>query len=412
MRKEKKWFRGRMFTAFVVVLALVAAGCGGDDDDDDAGVVRRPTGGGSSEECGSVTVGSTNFSEQFIVASMFAQVLEARGCKVDVQENLGAREVVFPALEAVRSTSSPSTSGPCSSSSTRVPAKRQPDDARDLRRAGRGISTEDDLVGLDPSDAQDRNALGGDRRDCRASSSSTTVSDLESVAGELIMGGPPECPTRPLCLQGYESVYGLNFKEFKPLDAGGPLTFEALENGDIQVALVFSTQGQLEGDDLVVLEEDKDLQPAENVLPVIRNGCVNDTIAAALISVSDVLTTEDLISLNKQVDIDLEDARGRRAGLPGGQGTALDATDGLGTRVARTGHPATKRVAGPQRLHLERRRRRRTDGPRRRHQGRHAAGCSVERGASQSSLHSPISSSDWLGRVECPRARSRRVRAT
>ncbi len=51
-----------------------------------------------------------------------------------------------------------------------------------------------------------------------------TVSDLESVAGELVMGGPPECPTRPLCLLGYEQVYGLNFKEFKPLDAGGPLT--------------------------------------------------------------------------------------------------------------------------------------------------------------------------------------------
>ena len=73
--------------------------------------------------------------------------------------------------------------------------------------------------------------------------------------------------------------------------------------------VVFSTQGQLEGDDLVVLEEDKDLQPAENVLPVIRTGVVNETIRDALISVMDVLTTEDLISLNKQVDIDLEDAQ-------------------------------------------------------------------------------------------------------
>ena len=78
MRKEKKWFRGRMFTAFVVVLALVAAGCGGDDDDDDASS-SDTTGSGSSAECGSVTVGSTNFSEQLIVASMFAQVLEAQG---------------------------------------------------------------------------------------------------------------------------------------------------------------------------------------------------------------------------------------------------------------------------------------------------------------------------------------------
>ena len=120
------------------------------------------------------------------------------------------------------------------------------------------------------------------------------------------MGGPPECPERPLCLQGYEDVYGLAFAEFRPLDAGGPLTFEALSSGDIDVALVFSTQGQL-ADGLVVLEEDMELQPAENVLPVIRNDVLNDTVMAALAEVSAVLTTEDLIALNSRVDIDLED---------------------------------------------------------------------------------------------------------
>jgi osmoprotectant transport system substrate-binding protein len=109
-----------------------------------------------------------------------------------------------------------------------------------------------------------------------------------------------------LCLQGYEDVYGLAFAEFKPLDAGGPLTFGALSSGDIDVALVFSTQGQL-ADGLVVLEEDMELQPAENVLPVIRNDVLNDTVMAALAEVSAVLTTDDLIALNSRVDIDLED---------------------------------------------------------------------------------------------------------
>jgi osmoprotectant transport system substrate-binding protein len=306
VRKEKKWFRGRMFTAFVVVLALVAAGCGGDDDDDDAGS-SDTTGSGSSEECGSVTVGSTNFSEQLIVASMFAQVLEAKGCTVDLQDNLGAREVVYPALASGEIDVIADYVGTLLEFLNEG-AGEATGETRASFDALAGYLAEDDLVGLDPSEAEDRNALAV-TAETAEEYNLEAVSDLESVAGELIMGGPPECPTRPLCLQGYESVYGLNFKEFKPLDAGGPLTYGALENGDIQVALVFSTQGQLEGDDLVVLEEDKDLQPAENVLPVIRTGVVNETIRAALISVMDALTTEDLISLNKQVDIDLEDAQ-------------------------------------------------------------------------------------------------------
>jgi osmoprotectant transport system substrate-binding protein len=166
--------------------------------------------------------------------------------------------------------------------------------------------TADQLTGLTPSQAQDRNALAV-TKDTADKNNLTNVSDLQPVAGTLVMGGPPECPTRPLCLVGYQNVYGLHFKSFKPLDAGGPLTYKALDNGDIQVALVFSTQGQLAGDKYVVLKEDKPLQPAENVLPVIRNEKLNPTVKTALDKVSAVLTTEDLIALNKKVDIDKED---------------------------------------------------------------------------------------------------------
>jgi osmoprotectant transport system substrate-binding protein len=304
VRSERKWFRGRMFTAFIVVLAVVAAGCGGDDDDDDA--ASSDTTGAPSEDCGSIVVGSTNFSEQFIVASMYAQALENAGCDVEVKDNLGAREVVFPALESGEIDLVAEYVGTLLEFLNEGAGEATGDVEASLSTL-QGYLSERGLTALQPSEAQDRNALAVTAATAEEYDL-TTVSDLESVASELVMGGPPECPERPLCQPGYESVYGLTFSEFRPLDAGGPLTFAALEGGDIDVALVFSTQGLLDDENLVVLEEDMDLQPAENILPVIRDDVLNSTVEDALDSVSAALTTEDLIELNRRVDVDLEDA--------------------------------------------------------------------------------------------------------
>jgi osmoprotectant transport system substrate-binding protein len=290
-----------MFVAFLVVLAVVAAGCGGDDDDNTSATNTTA----AKAACGSVTVGSTNFSEQFVVASMYGQVLEAAGCKVDVKDNLGAREVVFPALESGDIDLVAEYVGTLLEFLNKGAGEASSNLDASLAKLQQQLDSKN-LTALTPSEARDSNALAVTKATADKYSL-TTVSDLQPVADQLVMGGPPECPTRPLCLQGYESVYGLHFKEFKPLDAGGPLTYEALKNDDIQVALVFSTQGQLEDKNLVVLREDKDLQPAENVLPVIRNDKLNDTVKAALDKVSAKLTTNDLISLNKKVDIDKED---------------------------------------------------------------------------------------------------------
>jgi osmoprotectant transport system substrate-binding protein len=304
VRSERKWwFRGRMFTAFFVVLAVIAAGCGGDDDDDDASATT--TGSEPAEDCGSVVIGSTNFSEQFIVAAMYEEVLDQAGCDTELQENLGAREVVFPALESGEIDLVAEYVGTLLEFLNEGAGEATGDTAASLSLL-QGYLSERGLTALEPSDAQDRNALAVTKATADEFGL-TTVSDLQAVAGELVMGGPPECPERPLCLQGYESVYGLSFAEFRPLDAGGPLTFQALENGDIDVALVFSTQGQLDSDDIVVLEEDMDLQPAENILPVIRDEVLNATVEAALDEVSAALTTEDLIELNRRVDVDKED---------------------------------------------------------------------------------------------------------
>jgi hypothetical protein len=95
-----------------------------------------------------------------------------------------------------------------------------------------------------------------------------TISDLARAAPGLVFGGPPECPERPDCLPGLRRTYGLRFRAFAALDAGGPLTRQALEGGDIGAALLFSTDPAIRARHLVELADNRDLQPAENQRPV------------------------------------------------------------------------------------------------------------------------------------------------
>jgi osmoprotectant transport system substrate-binding protein len=127
------------------------------------------------------------------------------------------------------------------------------------------------------------------------------------TASELVFGGPPECAERPFCLGGLQSLYGLRFKEVKVLDVAGPETVGALEGGEIDVALLFTTTPQVEPKGFVLLADDLGLQPADNVVPVIRKEHVDrygDAIAKALDPVSAALTTDELRALNAKVDLE------------------------------------------------------------------------------------------------------------
>jgi len=131
------------------------------------------------------------------------------------------------------------------------------------------------------------------------------ISDLATVASGLSFGGPPECPNRRFCLLGLEATYGLTFEEFVPLDAGGPLTRQALENGNVDVGLLFTTDPALAEDGLVALEDDRDLQPAENVTPLVNREVVDrwgNQLVELVDGVSRDLTTQDLLDLNAQVE--------------------------------------------------------------------------------------------------------------
>jgi len=131
-----------------------------------------------------------------------------------------------------------------------------------------------------------------------------------TIASTLVLGGAPECPTRPFCLIGLKKTYGLTFKSFKALDAGGPLTVAALDQNKIQVAELFTTSGVIASKGWVLLQDDKNLQPADNVTPVLRNEIVaayGKTMTDLINAVSAKITTTVLTDLNKQTDIDQKD---------------------------------------------------------------------------------------------------------
>jgi osmoprotectant transport system substrate-binding protein len=128
-----------------------------------------------------------------------------------------------------------------------------------------------------------------------------------TIASRLVLGGPPECPKRPFCILGLEETYGVEFKDFKALDFGGPLTVEALKAGQIDVGLLFSTSSAIPANDFVLLEDDKNLQTAENITPLISQEAPLDDVEPLLNEVSGALTTEGITELNGRVEIDKEE---------------------------------------------------------------------------------------------------------
>ena len=256
-----------------------------------------------------VTVGSFNFSESTLLAELYAQALESGGLPVERALEVGPRELMQPALEQGLVDVVPEYLGSALSyfdpgaavASLDAPAIHK----RLVETLGRsGVEV------LSPAPAENQNgfavtAATAERYGLR------TLSDLAPVAGELVFGGPPECRERRLCLAGLQSRYELQFADFVALgDAGGRRTRAALTEGQVDVALLFTTDGHLATDEFVLLEDDRELQPAENVVPVVRRetiGRYGDRLVDRLDQVSAALTTEELSQLNRRVEVDDEE---------------------------------------------------------------------------------------------------------
>ncbi len=282
--------RRRVIGAVLVALALVAAACGSGDDSAD----REP-----------ITIGSANFSESALVAEIYAQALEANGISVARKLNIGNREIYAPALESGELDLLPEYVGSALTFLGGTATSDTEQTTTDLRSAwgDKGIAV------LEPAAAQDKNGIVI-RQDTASDLNVAKTSDLAAHNGTLVFGGPPECPNREFCLIGLTDVYGLDFVEFKPLDVGGPLTVAALEGDEIQVALLFTTDGVINAKGFILLEDDLGLQPAENLIPALRQDVVDaygDDVTSVLNAVSAALTTQDLTLMNKLVGFDGED---------------------------------------------------------------------------------------------------------
>ncbi len=283
-------FRSRSFGVLVVAVALIAAAC---------------SSGGGEIDGPTIKVGSANFSESALVAEIYAQALEAEGYSVDRKLNVGSREIYAPALESGELDLLPEYIG---TMLTFLGGEASSDSAAThsaLQAAWEplGISV------LEPAPAQDKNGLVV-TKETAAEFGLSRTSDLANLNGTLVFGGPPECPNREFCLIGLQSLYGLDFAEFKPLDVGGPITVTALESGEIDVALLFTSSAVILAKEFVLLEDDKGLQPAENLAPAVRTEILDvygDRFSKVLNSVSSALTTTEPIALNKAVEVDGDD---------------------------------------------------------------------------------------------------------
>jgi osmoprotectant transport system substrate-binding protein len=247
-----------------------------------------------------VTIGSFDFPESELLARLYGLALREAGIQVELQLALGPRELVEPALERGLIELLPEYAGSALGFLDGAAAQGGPSTTHDALVAA---TRDRGLVALDAARAQDQNGFVVTAETARLYGLQK-VTDLAPYAPHMTFGGPTECPSRPLCLDGLKSVYGLSFAGFVPLDTGGPLTVAALHTGEIDVGLLFTTDGTIDAEGFVLLGDDRHLQPAENVTPIIRPELLETfgpRLTDVVNAVSAALTTTDLRSMNAAV---------------------------------------------------------------------------------------------------------------
>jgi osmoprotectant transport system substrate-binding protein len=279
-------------------------------------VVGLTAGGVASAQTTSLTVGSKDFSGAQAISQAYGQALENKGDDITFKDNLGATEIVYKALENGDLDGYADYQGTLLTYLGGEPTSNSAETYKALQAklAGTGI------VASKPAPAVDVNGFYVTKATAKKYKLSK-LSDLTKVAPKLVFGTTPECEERPLCLgDKSQQLYGLHFKEVKKLDEGGPITVQALEDNDVQVALLF-TGSSVIPKDAVLLTDDKGLQPADNPVFVIKKDKATAATMKTLNAVSAKLTTAAYnkmsqdISENKQDPSDVAAAFLKKNGL-------------------------------------------------------------------------------------------------
>ena len=290
--------RTRIALAFTAAAAMLAvASCGSSSD-------PLASGGSTTKaETGTIIVGSANFPENALLAEIYAGALSAKGITVKKTLNIGSRETYIPALKDGSIDLIPEYTGVLAQYFNKNVKATDADGVYAELKAAVPAT----LTVLDKSAAEDKDAVvvtkaTADKYKLK------TIADLLPIAKDLTLGGPPEWKTRPTGVPGLKKLYNLDFKTFRPLDTGGPLSVQALKNGQVDAVNLFTTDASIAANGFVILDDPKSLFAAQNVVPLITKSKVSPTISAALNAISAKLDTATLGALVKEVVVDKKDA--------------------------------------------------------------------------------------------------------
>nr|WP_203689590.1 ABC transporter substrate-binding protein [Streptomyces sp. SID12488] len=288
--------------ATAVALAAVTfllAGCSSSSDDKSDPLAGDKAAGDT------VVVGSNNFAESILLADIYGEALKAKGIKVTYKPNIGSRETTYGLLKNGSITVLPEYNG---SLLAYLDAKAAQTSLASVNAAAKA-KLDSKLTLLESSPAEDKDSVTVNAATAKQYNltATSTLADLKTVAPDLVLGGSPEFQTRQQGMVGLESVYGLKFKSFKALDAGGPLTQAALKKNTVQAADIFTTDPTITKEKFVVLLDPKNLFGFANVTPLVYKSGLSQEGIDALNAVSAKLDTKALLELDSQVQLESKD---------------------------------------------------------------------------------------------------------
>jgi osmoprotectant transport system substrate-binding protein len=294
-----------LLAALVLALGVAACGTGGESDEEGettANLIEENPANNGVE----ITVGSKNFTEQFILGEIYAQALEAAGYDVSTDLNLGSEQIALRALEQGEIDAYPEYTSTALTSFFEFAPEDIPD-ARQAFEESRDDFEQLGLVAYPPTPFSSANAVGL-LTETADQLGISRISELEDISQDLTLYGSPECRQRIDCLVGLERNYGLEFKSFTPVAIG--LRYEVLDRGDADLSILFTTDAQLfVSDDYAILEDDRGVLPAGNVLFVARQRTADEAgpdFADTVERVQQNLTLDVMQELNARVDVDRE----------------------------------------------------------------------------------------------------------
>ena len=278
-------------------LAMALSACGGSSDP----LSNAPaTSSGASGEATSLVVGSADFPESQILAELYTGALNAAGVTATTKPNIGSREVYIKAVQDGSVDVIPDYSG---NLLLHVDKAATAESAEDIA-AALPDKLPDGLAVLEPSEAENKDAMVVTKATAEKYQLKS-IEDLAKVCSEIAVGAPATFAERAYGLPGLKENYNCVPKKLEPFsDGGGPLTLKALLEDQVQVADIYTTTPSIADNDLVVLEDPKNNFIAQQVIPLYNEAKMTDKAKEALNNVSSMLTTEDLINLNRAVSGD------------------------------------------------------------------------------------------------------------